>query len=80
MSIPQVCPTEGTYSPSAPTHGEGHPSGRIPSNKRSHLIPESDLREHELHPNCWCVPNEVGRSPLFGKPVFIHKPLDGRDR
>jgi len=42
---------------------------------RWHVIPISDLREHEDTPSCWCKPT------LDEEPdVFVHNAMDGREQ
>lgn len=41
-----------------------------------HIVPENDLREHEIDKRCWCKPtvDDTGDSM-----VVVHNSLDGRE-
>lgn len=40
-----------------------------------HLIPQNDLREHDLSYRCWCKPDTD-----YVDGVCIHHALDGREK
>lgn len=48
-----------------------------------HVLPISDLREHEETLTCWCQPRVVRTDEETGEdyvaPVVIHNSLDGRE-
>lgn len=41
----------------------------------AHIIPIDDLREHELHADCWCNPDEDDDE--YG--IWVHHALDRRE-
>lgn len=40
-----------------------------------HVVPEDDLREHDVSPRCWCRP----RQDIADPPVWVHNSMDGRE-
>lgn len=42
--------------------------------RRYHVVPVNDLREHELVPECWCKP-----TPDDEHDIWVHHALDGRE-
>jgi hypothetical protein len=44
---------------------------------RMHLVPNADLREHELGEACWCKPEEDDESEV---PFWVHNSADNRER
>jgi hypothetical protein len=51
--------------------------GRQVEPKILHVVPQNDLRPHELSVNCWCRPRLVCQSPRAQ--VYSHNALDGRE-
>jgi hypothetical protein len=43
--------------------------------RHSHIVPVNDLREHELHNECWCRPDEDDDD--LG--IWVHHALDNRE-
>lgn len=39
-----------------------------------HIVPNDDLREHELETTCWCRPTDDGGG------ISIHHSMDGREK
>lgn len=42
-----------------------------------HVVPAYDLKEHVASAGCWCRPE---LDPDDDAMIYIHNPLDGRDR
>ena len=42
---------------------------------QQHVIPMTDLREHDFAPDCWCHPVEDAETP----DLWAHNSLDGRE-
>lgn len=40
-----------------------------------HVVPENDLREHEISERCWCRPQRDDEAPN----VIVHNSMDGRE-
>jgi hypothetical protein len=40
-----------------------------------HVVPRNDLIEHELTPDCVCIPRA---DPMM--PIYVHHSLDGREQ
>ena len=48
--------------------------GAAPRPNDQHVIPDDDLRPHDMSVKCWCHPVEDAASVH----VFVHNALDGR--
>lgn len=50
--------------------------GREPAGIEVHVVvPQADLRPHDLHSRCWCRPEQDEEEPE----VWAHNSLDGRE-
>jgi hypothetical protein len=48
----------------------------IPQQDGTHIVPEDDLREHDLSMQCWCTPQHM--DGLKGD-VIVHNAMDKRE-
>lgn len=44
--------------------------------QHSHVVPNCDLRLHQLDPTCWCEPVQ----DVEGTGILIHNSADGREK
>lgn len=48
---------------------------QVPAGIQAHVVPMYDLREHDLHGQCWCRPSQDEEDPA----VWVHNALDRRE-